>query len=231
MALSRERKVGSFNFNEPEGCPPRPAPLATLPHSILSPPFPTPLLLKQVMALGLALVVLLAVGRVGGEAGLAELCGLGDGGRLEAHLAAILRPRAPGSPGSRIVREYIAGALEELWGPGSVELDAFTSPTPLGPKTFTNIVATADRTAPRKLVLACHYDSKILYGWTRPFPISSNDEWNPSWNWRREFVGATDSGFPCAAILQIAQDLTPYMRQQSVGAHSSPPTKPHGTPP
>ena len=43
-----------------------------------------------------------------------------------------------------------------------VVLDTFTSPTPLGPKTFTNIVATLHPDSPRRLVLAAHYDSKVL---------------------------------------------------------------------
>jgi glutaminyl-peptide cyclotransferase len=50
---------------------------------------------------------------------------------------------------------------------------------------FTNIVATLDPTAPRRLVLACHYDSKKL----------------------PNFVGATDSAVPCAILLDIAINL------------------------
>ena len=42
-----------------------------------------------------------------------------------------------------------------------VDLDTFTSATPLGPKTFTNIVATLHPDSPRRLVLAAHYDSKV----------------------------------------------------------------------
>ncbi|CAF3996446.1 unnamed protein product, partial [Rotaria sp. Silwood1] len=50
---------------------------------------------------------------------------------------------------------------------------------------FTNIIATLDSTATRRLVLACHYDSKKL----------SN------------FVGATDSAVPCAVLLDLAISL------------------------
>lgn len=50
---------------------------------------------------------------------------------------------------------------------------------------FTNIVATLDPTATRRLVLACHYDSKKL----------------------ANFVGATDSAVPCAILLDIAINL------------------------
>jgi glutaminyl-peptide cyclotransferase len=50
---------------------------------------------------------------------------------------------------------------------------------------FTNIVATLDPAAPRRLVLACHYDSKKL----------------------PNFIGATDSSVPCAMLLDIAIGL------------------------
>ncbi len=50
---------------------------------------------------------------------------------------------------------------------------------------FTNIVATLDPTATRRLVLACHYDSKKL----------------------PNFVGATDSAVPCAILIDIALSL------------------------
>ena len=42
-----------------------------------------------------------------------------------------------------------------------VLLDTFTSSTPLGQKTFTNIVATLHPESPRRLVLGAHYDSKV----------------------------------------------------------------------
>ena len=50
---------------------------------------------------------------------------------------------------------------------------------------FTNIIATLNPTANRRLVLACHYDSKKM----------------------KNFVGATDSAVPCAILLDIAINL------------------------
>ena len=44
-----------------------------------------------------------------------------------------------------------------------VSLDTFTASTTLGPKTFSNIVATLHPDSPRRLVLAAHYDSKVLF--------------------------------------------------------------------
>ncbi|WAQ81251.1 hypothetical protein PtA15_1A591 [Puccinia triticina] len=75
-------------------------------------------------------------------------------------------------------------------------LDAhrFQTQTPLGLKTFENQVFTHDPSAPRRLVLAAHIDSKFF-----PTPPHSL------------FVGATDSAAPVAIILQLAQALTPLL--------------------
>ena len=67
----------------------------------------------------------------------------------------------------------------------TVDEDVFNAETPLGSKTFTNVIATLDPNAPRHLVLACHYDSKI----------DANGI----------FVGATDSAVPCAMLLNLAK--------------------------
>ncbi|XP_037071876.1 glutaminyl-peptide cyclotransferase-like isoform X2 [Pollicipes pollicipes] len=63
----------------------------------------------------------------------------------------------------------------------------FKMQTPLGEMPFTNVVATHDPAAPRRLVLACHYDS--IYG-------------------RDAFVAATDSAVPCAMMLYLAHLMT-----------------------
>jgi glutaminyl-peptide cyclotransferase len=44
------------------------------------------------------------------------------------------------------------------------EWDSFNAWTPLGQKPFHNLIATFDPLVHRRLVLACHYDSKILTG-------------------------------------------------------------------
>ncbi len=41
------------------------------------------------------------------------------------------------------------------------DLDTFKAQTPHGLKQFSNIIATLDPKACKRLVLACHYDSKI----------------------------------------------------------------------
>lgn len=43
-----------------------------------------------------------------------------------------------------------------------VEEDSFTDKTPYGEKRFTNVIATKDPDAPRRLVLAAHFDSKFF---------------------------------------------------------------------
>ncbi|CAF3374299.1 unnamed protein product [Rotaria sp. Silwood1] len=100
----------------------------------------------------------------------------------------LLRPllieRVPGTPGNARARQFIISKLQSInmW---DIELDTFDEMTPYGNVEFTNIIATLDSTATRRLVLACHYDSKKL----------SN------------FVGATDSAVPCAVLLDLAISL------------------------
>ena len=65
---------------------------------------------------------------------------------------------------SQKCRKKIVLALHFFWNCDcQVSLDTFTTSTPLGPKTFSNIVATLHPDSPRRLVLAAHYDSKVLF--------------------------------------------------------------------
>ena len=64
-----------------------------------------------------------------------------------------------------------------------VRYDQFRDKTPVGDKQFTNIIATLNPGAPRRLVIACHYDSKL----------------SPT-----GFLGATDSAVPCAQMINLA---------------------------
>jgi glutaminyl-peptide cyclotransferase len=106
-----------------------------------------------------------------------------DGFR-ENLLRPLLIQRVSGTPGNAQARQHILSKLysTNLW---NIELDTFDAMTPDGQVEFTNIVATLDPAAPRRLVLACHYDSKKL-----PY-----------------FIGATDSSVPCAILLDIAISL------------------------
>jgi glutaminyl-peptide cyclotransferase len=43
-----------------------------------------------------------------------------------------------------------------------IEEDSFSAGTPVGVKSFTNVIATHDPTAPRRIVLSAHFDSKYF---------------------------------------------------------------------
>ena len=77
----------------------------------------------------------------------------------------------------------------------TVEEDSFDSNTPVGRKTFTNVIATLNPNAPRHLNLACHYDSKL--------------------DREGEFIGATDSAVPCAMLLNLA-----FVMREALSQHS-----------
>ncbi|XGW02815.1 hypothetical protein V3C99_014667 [Haemonchus contortus] len=104
-------------------------------------------------------------------------------------LKPLLVPRIVDTPEHRQVGEYIYNFFNHLgW---ATEWDQFEAITPYGLKTFRNLIVTNGIKAPRRLVLACHYDSKILPG--------------------QVMYAATDSAVPCAMIMDIAMSLTPYM--------------------
>jgi len=110
--------------------------------------------------------------------------GLSNERNFVKHLDTILVPRTVGSANHKKVREYLARTMSNHgW---DVEESSFVDQTPHGDKQFTNVIATLDPAAPRRLVVACHYDSKI----------------EPT-----GFLGATDSAVPCAMMLNMAQTM------------------------
>jgi glutaminyl-peptide cyclotransferase len=60
-------------------------------------------------------------------------------------------------------------------------------------KDFTNVIATLDPEAPRRMVIACHYDSLL-----KP----------------EGFLGATDSAVPCAQMLNMAHTMSRELKDQ-----------------
>lgn len=68
--------------------------------------------------------------------------------------------------------------------------------TPYGNINFANIIASSDPNACRQLVLACHYDSKMMNG----------------------FLGATDSAVPCAMLLELSEKFNTSFRQSTPGS-------------
>lgn len=92
--------------------------------------------------------------------------------------------------------QFIKKQFEDLsW---TVSLDEFDDNTPQGPKRFTNIIATLNPSAKRRLILAAHYDSKY-------FAENENGAF---------FLGATDSAMPCAMLIEIAKTVTPLFAAQ-----------------
>ena len=68
----------------------------------------------------------------------------------------------------------------------SVEISSSVQKTPHGDLPFHNVIATLDPNAERRLVIACHYDSKK----------------DP-----KGFLGATDSAVPCAQMINMANAM------------------------
>ncbi|THH00780.1 hypothetical protein EW026_g1804 [Hermanssonia centrifuga] len=109
-----------------------------------------------------------------------------------SHLSKILIPRVPDTENNTAVRQYIVSTLTQLnW---HIEEDSFTDSTPYGEKRFTNVIATKDPRAPRRVIVAAHFDSKFF----STFP-------------QNQFVGATDSAAPCAFMLDLAEALNPML--------------------
>jgi len=107
-----------------------------------------------------------------------------DEAHFERMFRKILKVRIPGTDGSRQVRQDIENEMSSLgW---SIEEDSFEQNTVVGRVRFTNIIATLDPNAPRRMVIACHYDSKVT---------------------PQGFLGATDSAAPCAQMINLAKTL------------------------
>jgi glutaminyl-peptide cyclotransferase len=110
-------------------------------------------------------------------------------------LSELLIPRVSGTPGNLKVQQYLISTFTNLgW---TVDTDSFEEQTPLGVIPFNNIIVTSDHLAQKKLVLACHFDSKYFSSF--------------------EFIGATDSAAPCAILINIAQSLHDYLQMQRRG--------------
>merc|ERR1711915_884002 len=123
--------------------------------------------------------------------GLAEFARLSNENNFNSYLNNIMIPRVPGSMGHAKVRKTISTAMKRNgW---AVEEDSFTDQTPLGEKRFTNIIASLNPNSARRLVIACHYDSKI----------------DPPG------VYATDSAVPCAMMLNLASTMDNLLKDNN----------------
>ncbi|VDN81727.1 unnamed protein product [Brugia pahangi] len=123
---------------------------------------------------------------------LEKFCLMNDRQKFRELLEPILVPRIVGTQSHKEVAEHLSRTLSALGF--TIEWDLFDEATPLGMKSFKTLIATHDPSVPRRLVLACHYDSKVLEG--------------------KIFIGATDSAVPCAMLLEMARTLGPYLHNR-----------------
>lgn len=113
-----------------------------------------------------------------------KLCHMGIEQQFKPILDEILIERVVGTTNHDFVKMFIA---EEMKNNGwRVELDEFIANTPKGMYNMTNVVATLNPLADKYIVIACHYDSKLMDFY---------------------FVGAIDSAVPCAMMLYMAESL------------------------
>jgi glutaminyl-peptide cyclotransferase len=125
------------------------------------------------------------------------LANMNDLQKFTQLLAPIMVRRIPGTPQHAQVRKHIIDSLERFGF--TVATHDFTARVPAMDNfisgqdmPFSNIVATFHPNAPRRMVFACHYDSKY-------FNANSN------------FIGAIDSAVPCAMLLDMARTLGPAL--------------------
>ncbi|KAJ1673995.1 hypothetical protein EV182_004176, partial [Spiromyces aspiralis] len=98
-------------------------------------------------------------------------------------LSRLLVPRQIGSHGYYDAQRLITTELEDHGF--EVTWDNFTSSTPQGEVSFANIIGTKNPQAANRLVLAAHYESKVIPG--------------------GDFIGAMDSAVPVAILLNVAR--------------------------
>ncbi|KAM3717142.1 Glutaminyl-peptide cyclotransferase [Dirofilaria immitis] len=128
---------------------------------------------------------------------LERFCRMNNRQKFQRLLDPILVPRIVGTQSHDDVAEHLSRTLSVLGF--TIEWDLFKETTPHSEKPFRTLIATHDGSVPRRLVFACHYDSKFLKG--------------------EVFIGATDSAVPCAMLLEMARtlgSLLPYRRRKNV---------------
>ncbi|CAH1763375.1 8227_t:CDS:2 [Entrophospora sp. SA101] len=118
---------------------------------------------------------------------------------IDTYLKPILIPRVSGTENSRKVQNFIIKNFNKLgW---EVEQDKFKDQTPYGKIEFNNIIVTKNPNASKRLVLAAHYDSKLIMEKT------PGDD--------RKYVGATDSALSCAILMHLANKLDPFLMKKN----------------
>ena len=121
----------------------------------------------------------------GGDAPPAEKAGGFDGKRAFAQVAKQVGfgPRPSGSAAIGKLQEYIQNELSSYGC--KVDVDSFTADTPVGRLPMKNIVAKIPGDKPGIILLATHYDTKLM----------------------QNFVGADDAGSSTGVMLELARLL------------------------
>jgi glutaminyl-peptide cyclotransferase len=110
-----------------------------------------------------------------------------------ATIKELLIPRPPGSPNHQRVQAHLRAWFRQLgW---HEQVHSFVASTPKGPLPMANLVFTQNPLALERIVLAAHYDSKLV-----AMDGKKGEE--------GVFVGATDSALPCAMIVELCRALT-----------------------
>ncbi|CAG0914083.1 unnamed protein product [Notodromas monacha] len=135
-----------------------------------------------------------------GSAAYESLAKMNDLQVFTALLAPLMVRRVPSTPRHTQVKEFIINKLESSGF--TVSTQDFTARVPVMDNfirgqemPFSNVIATFHPSAPKKLVFACHYDSKYF-------------------NERSNFIGAIDSAVPCAMLLDMARTLSKSLSSQ-----------------
>jgi hypothetical protein len=112
--------------------------------------------------------------------------------KIESTTAKILAygPRFPGSSGHADTKAYLVSRMSSL-SHCQYEEDTFDDNTPIGTKTFSNLILTCGSSSRQRIILAAHWDSKIF-----DFP----------------FVGATDSAVSVAILLELSSFMDMMFR-------------------
>ena len=105
-------------------------------------------------------------------------------------------PRVPGSEGHRACRDYIINRLEGFGADSLMIQDGIVTAYDGTKLPITNIIAGYNINAPRRILLAAHWD-------TRPWADKDHDSGNHS----KPVPGANDGASGVAVLLEIARNL------------------------
>lgn len=116
-----------------------------------------------------------------------------DGNRAFAHVKAMvdLGPRPAGSEALQRTRDYIKQQMSAIGL--TVQEQAFTAQTPVGPVKMVNLMVTLPGKRPDRIIIGSHYDTKPEKGFV--------------------FVGANDGGSSTGLLMELARVLKDQPRE------------------